>query len=48
MFETPGINFMNILCEAFSCVDPKVQKDTNNLTEFFQSFLVTKFNDIIL
>ncbi len=33
--SSPGVNFINILCAAFTCEDPKVQKDTDNLTVFF-------------
>ncbi len=31
----PGLNFINVLCTAFTPADPKSIKDTNDLTVFF-------------
>ncbi len=33
---TPGLNFINVLCTAFTLVDPKSVKDTEDLTELLR------------
>jgi len=35
---TPGVNFINILSEAFMLIDPESVKKINNLTVIFTHF----------
>ena len=37
---SPGVNFINILHEAFTFIGQKAQKDTKDMTVFFYSFWI--------